>query len=98
MVKFIVEVSENYIKERANLEVIAETNVDGKGSMVKALVEMIAFGSLENKVDKGEKEFTVSSKDFNEKEELSLFNSVVTQLGVLALHATVKDKEKATTK
>ena len=94
MAKFIIEVSDGYIHERANIEGIVERNKD---DVVRGMVECLAFTDLERRIDNGETEFVVHSKDFIDAEETprNALNSLVLQLAsVCILNKIVLEKKE----
>lgn len=77
MAKFIIEVSDGYIKERADLLNIVTTNEGDSNAVMKAMVELITFSGMEKEIKDGKSEFYVSSKDIEDKQVLGLFNHLV---------------------
>ena len=84
MAKFIIEVSDGYIRERANIDGIVERNKD---DVARGMIEVMAFTNLEKRINNGETEFTICSKDYKDAEETprKAFNSLVMQLASTCL-------------
>lgn len=91
MVKFIVTVSEGYIKERANLDNITQMVTNG-GSIPKALLDSMSFTLIENDVKNNpDVEYNVSSNDYVDSKKLRIFNDMVSLLASLIF---IKDEVK----
>lgn len=86
MAKFIIEVSDGYIRERANIENIVNTAKD----TICGLGDFFAFGGLEKALDEGTNDFYISSKDLDEQER-GVFNRA---MSFIAAIVTVKICEK----
>lgn len=72
MVKFIIELSEDYISKNANAqEVLGKmdgNNEQGGGSHpLKKFFNLIAFTSIEKEVNNGKKEFVISRDSLDDK-------------------------------
>lgn len=94
MAKFIIEVSDGYIHERADIEGIVERNKD---DVARGMIECLAFANLERRIDNGETEFVVRSKDFIDADETprSALNSLVLQLAsVCILNEVILEKKE----
>ena len=83
MVRFIVEVSEGYIEERGDLNNLMEMAKDKEQNPLGLMADYMVFTGLKKEVEEGKKEFNISSKNLIKREELEVFNRVVTLLGVL---------------
>lgn len=91
MVKFIVAVSEGYIKERANLDNITQMVTAG-GSIPKALLDSMSFTLIENDVKTNtDVEYNISSNDYVDSKKLKIFNDMVSLLASLVF---IKDEVK----
>lgn len=91
MVKFIVAVSEGYIKERANLDNITQMVIAG-GSIPKALLDSMSFTLIENDVKTNtDVEYNISSNDYVDSKKLKIFNDMVSLLASLVF---IKDEVK----
>lgn len=91
MVKFIVAVSEGYIKERANLDNITQMVTAG-GSIPKALLDSMSFTLIENNVKNNpDVEYNISSTDYADSKKLKIFNDMVSLLASLVF---IKDEVK----
>ena len=84
MARFIIEVSDGYIHERAD---ISNYLLSDKGSFVKKVMELTAFSKIEHDIQNGISEFLVASADLNDEDIRELFNDVVTQAAALSIVA-----------
>ena len=86
MVKFVVEVSEGYISERANMENLEELVKDKNQNPLFLIGEFIAFASLEKRVkEDGVTEFNIKfDKDADER-EIKVLNNAIATLATVAL-------------
>ena len=86
MVKFVVEVSEGYISERANMENLEELVKDKNQNPLFLIAEFIAFASLEKRVkEDGVTEFNIKfDKDADER-EIKVLNNAIATLATVAL-------------
>jgi len=93
MAKFIIEVSDGYIYERANVENITQNY---ENDFKSGMVELLSFSNLEQKLKEGETEFNLSSTDFMENEDMvGLFNKLMTHLaGSLLAIQVVGNRKK----
>lgn len=90
MAKIIIELSDGYIRERADLENLKQFVTSGK-SPESALADFITFGALEKEVAKGINEFHISSATYMEKDTRELFNSAVAMAGAIVLIGNKED-------
>lgn len=60
MVKFIFEVSEDLIHEKAGVESLEQTAGKDGGNAIKALVQLVAMADIEQKLKEGRTEFIIS--------------------------------------
>ena len=68
MVKFIIEVSEDYINEHADLDKVKEIakSSNGKSALVSMLT-CLTFSGVKKRVEEGETEFVISKEGLEEK-------------------------------
>jgi len=68
MVKFIIEVSEDYINEHADMERMKEVaeNSDGKKTL-NVMLSCITFGQCKKAIEEGTTEFVISPDNLDEK-------------------------------
>lgn len=92
MAKFIIEVSDSYIRERADIDNLTALSMQENVKFPRLMVELISFSSLEKKIDEGVNEFVISSDNLDEKVR-KLFNDTLTQVASLAL-ITAKEKQE----
>jgi len=96
MAKFILEVSDEYIRKQADPEGMA-ASIDDKTSGVGALCalfDVIALKHVKDEIDKGTTEFNVSIDDMGDGKERGIFNSVVARCGMLCVIKQVNEKKK----
>ena len=96
MAKFILEVSDEYIRKQADPE-RAAASIDDKTSGVdalSALFDVIAIKHVKDEIDKGTTEFNVSIDDMGDDKERGIFNSTVSRCGMLCLMKQVNEKKK----
>lgn len=94
MAKFIIEVSDGYIRERADMNNIIEHNKD---DVARGMIELLAFSNLEKRIDDGQNEFVIRTSDFKDAEETprKALNALVMQLAsVTLLNEIVLEKQK----
>lgn len=86
MVKFVVEVSEGYISERANMENLEKLVKDKNQNPLVLIAEFIAFASLEKRVkEDGVTEFNIKfDKDADER-EIKVLNNAIATFATVAL-------------
>jgi len=92
MAKFIIEVSDSYIRERADVNNLVAFSKQEDVKFPRLMVDLISFSSLERKIDEGVNEFVISSDNLDEKVR-KLFNDTLTQVASLAL-ITAKEKQE----
>ena len=96
MAKFILEVSDEYIRKHADPERMA-ASIDDKTSGVNAfnaLFDVIALKHVKDEIDNGTTEFNLSIDDMGDYKERSIFNSIVPRCGMLCIIKQVNDKKK----
>ena len=84
MVKFIVEVSEGYISERADIDNAMELAKDRSINPLKLMADLMVFKYIEEKVKKGITEFKVKCDKEDSKAEISVFNDAIASLAAIA--------------
>lgn len=84
MAKIVIEVSDGYIHERADVNNMKQQMESGK-DLTGLLADYIAFSSLETKIQAGQTEFYMSSKDYMEQDIRKLFNNAVGMCTALIL-------------
>ena len=100
MIKFIVEVSEGYISERANIDNMKELVKDKDVSPLKLMADLIVFSYIEKKVEEGITEFKIKCDPKSSKAEMSVFNDAVANLSAIvgrqmeAMNVTDEEIEK----
>lgn len=97
MAKFIIEVSDEYIREHADGEKMAEKmeNSEGKEDALSALFDVIAFGKIKDELDKGETEFTITADDMDDDKGRKIFDSTVSRIGMLFIIKGAKKEKEA---
>lgn len=78
MVKFVFEVSEGYINERSDANLLTNSNENA----AKLMMDFVGFLNLKNKVKEGETEFYISSKNIKNgnSDLLKLFNMTMSEI------------------
>ena len=85
MVRFVVEVSEGYISERANMENLEKLVKDKNHNPLVLISEFVAFASLERIVkEDGVTEFNIKFDKDADKEEIKLLNNAIATLAAVA--------------
>jgi hypothetical protein len=92
MVKFIIEVEEEYIREKASGANLKKMSDEGKDPLL-ALFNIAACGAIEKEVDKGIKEFTISPKTFDDSDK-NLFDHCIPEIFMLSIKTNKTDKKK----
>lgn len=93
MVKITFEVSEDFIRENANQESLAEKMKAAEGNKaVKVLFDTIGFGQLKKQVEEGKTEFVVTP-DKLDKKSMELYNNEIGEICLLAAFSETDKKE-----
>jgi hypothetical protein len=68
MVKFVIEVSEDYINEHADMNKLKEIaeNTDGKNTLM-SMMSCITFGECKKAIEEGKTEFVISPDKLDKK-------------------------------
>lgn len=83
MVKLIIEFSEDYVHERADVNNLTRLIEQKEINPLALMAGHLVFAALERKI-KEQSEFLISSKDLTDSGDLKLFNDSVTYLcGIL---------------
>jgi len=96
MAKFILEVSDEYIRNQADPERMA-ASIDDKTSgqdALSALFDVIAFKHVSDEIDKGTTEFNLSIDDMDDDKERGIFNHAVSHCGMLCVMKQANEKKK----
>lgn len=96
MAKFILEVSDEYIRNQADPKRMT-ASIDDKTSGVdalSALFDVIANKHIRNEIDKGTTEFNLSIDDMGDDKERGIFNHTVARCGMLCVIKQVNDEKK----
>lgn len=94
MAKFILEVSDEYIRNHAEPERVAESIGDktsGVGAL-SALFDVIAFKHVRDEIDKGTTEFNVSIDDMDDDKDRYVFNSTASRCAMLCVLKQANEK------
>ena len=89
MVKFVVEVSDGYIRERADVDNLKKLmkDVDGKDNPLSFFADFVVFSCIEKKIeDEGITEFSVKFDKDAGKEEISILNKAISYLAAVAIN------------
>lgn len=83
MIKLVVEFSEDYVHERADVNNLTKLIEQKESNPLALMAGHLVFASLERKIEE-QSEFFISSKDLKDPGDLKLFNDSVTYLcGIL---------------
>lgn len=96
MAKFILEVSDEYIRNQADPERMAASidyKTSGEGAL-SALFDVIALKHVKEEIDKGTTEFNLSIDDMDDDKERYVFNFIVSRCGMLCMMKQVNEKKK----
>jgi len=92
MAKFIIEVSDGYIRERCDMENIMKTYTTEQ--MPVALADLVVFRFLEGELRNGVSEFYVNSADVDE-DMVKILNDAVREAGMMYSLKAAKAKATA---
>lgn len=96
MAKFILEVSDEFIRKQADPERMAASINDktsGVGALC-ALFDTIALKHVKDEIDKGTTEFNLSIDDMGDDKERNIFNDAVTRCGMLCVIKQVNEMKR----
>lgn len=94
-IKFIIEIDEQYVRDHANPEKMAELVRNGsKEDFMSGLADMIGFNSIKNAIDAGTTEFTINRETIM-PEAHEIFEQTLARLAALAIAAKIDKKDKA---
>ena len=94
MAKFILEVSDEYIRTAADPERMA-ASIDDKTSGVgalSALFDVIAIQHVRDEIDKGTTEFNLSIDDMGDDNARGIFNITASRCAMLCVLKQVNEK------
>ena len=99
MAKFIIEVSDEYIREHADVEKMKDAmGSEGKGRHPMALmVDFIGFSVIERKLDEGVNEFRVNYDEIENEMAKKFFDNNIGDICNL-VYMSSKDDEKQSEK
>lgn len=88
MVKFVVEVSDGYIRERADIDNLDKLMKSGDGKdCLSFFADFMVFSSIEKKIeDDGVNEFVIKFDKDAGKEEIAILNKAICYLAAIAIH------------
>lgn len=85
MIKFIVEVDEEYIHKKANPnDAFEEVDKKDAESVLVRMANMLSFIALEKKLEDGETEFVIK-RDYLEEKAYKIFENTTSHLATLAV-------------
>lgn len=96
MVKFILEVSDEYIRNHAEPERMAESIGDktsGKDAL-STLCDFIVFKHVSDEINKGTTEFNVSIDDMDDDKTRDFFNSAASHCAMLCMVKQANEKKQ----
>lgn len=85
MAKFIVEISDEYIRNHADVSFLQKEMDNGgkKMNMIRAMDNLIGFSFVDKKIKEGVNEFTIRREDFDE-DKLQFFDTNVADICIMA--------------
>lgn len=87
MVRFVVEVSEGYINERANMDNLEKLVKDNNNNPLLLFAEFVMFAEIERRVkEDGVTEFNIKFDKDAGKEEISILNKAISYVAAVAIH------------
>ena len=96
MVKFIITVSDGYIRERADVENISKMIENGQG-FAKSMLDIMSFGLIEHDIKtKDNVEYEINSSDFTDSKKLKMFNDALSMVAALVQIKDVKEVKEVT--
>ena len=98
MAKFIVEIPDEFIREHADANFIDKIKASDGNSALRGMMEFITYTGLEKELDKGNTEFTMSSKDFVSEAELKIWDNLTSALSIATFSALTSNSKKEQTK
>lgn len=94
MVKITFEVSEDFIRENANLKLVTEKmKAAGGDKTLKVMFDLISFSQMENMIDKGKTEFIVTPDKLDEK-SMQLWKIEIAEICLLGVFSESDKKEE----
>ena len=93
-VRFIVEVSDGYIKERCDLENLEKLVESNQIDPIKMMLDYMSFRRIAMKVEEGVTEFTVSSEKVTDDRLRKGFNNLLSNVATLAVLTNFKPEEE----
>lgn len=85
MVKFVVEVSDGYIRERANVENLQKFVKDRNYNPLVLIAEFVAFATLERIIkEDGVTEFNIKFDKDADEGEIKVLNNAIATLAAVA--------------
>ena len=96
MAKFIIEVDDDFIRERADLDLIKKRmeTADGKSEFAKMMFDMLAYTSISKKLDEGVAEFRITRDMMDDDTKREYFDRYISDVLVLARMATPDKKSE----
>ena len=93
MIKITFEVSEDFVRENANTDVVGEKMKAAEGNRaMKILMDIIGFSQMEKLIDKGVTEFVVTPDKLDEK-SMQLWNNEIAEICLLGVFSENDKKE-----
>lgn len=96
MAKFIIEVSDDFIREQAGMEKMMDKMKSSEGGIdaVAMIAEFFAFKHIKDALDKGETEFTYTADNMDDGKGLEIFNKIVSRVATLQIIKEKTEMEK----
>ena len=93
MAKIIIEVSDDFIRQHANKEALSAKMNEKDANPMKVIYDIIAFGVIENQLDKGKTEFRVSRDELTDDTQKSIFDRNIADVLIVAGLAVEKEEK-----
>ena len=95
MAKFIIEVSDEYIREHADSEKMAAkvAAMDGHDAL-SGLFDIIAFNNIKKQIDEGKTEFAFTVDDMGDDKDRQIFDMAVSRVVMLDVIKKAKMKKE----
>ena len=93
MVKFIIEVDDEYIRERSNVDFFQKQAIEeGKdANLARLFLNMVGFHGINDKIEKGKTEFQIS-RDMLSDGMQEFFDRNFSDVLIMAIFASRKEK------
>lgn len=94
MVKVTIEIPEELITKRADVDILESARESPENSIVKAIMEFIAFTHLKKAVKEGTTDFSLKLEDFKSDSERKMFENAVEGVTFAVFAKTAGEKKE----